>query len=183
MYVSKIIGADSNKKNINNAQENLEIYNSDYPGVLEKVSFVIPRNDLMSDIDDNSIDNVICVATLEHVMDPYILLDELFRITKKGGTLICSVPNYAYIRHRIDLLFGKLPITGTNVPVKDWRKVGWDGMHLHTFTQNAFEILLKDCGWKVNKVLGYRKKMKFLSPLTKNFPSFWSGELVACLEK
>jgi len=41
---------------------------------------------------DNSFDGVISVAVLEHVRDPFGCADELVRVLKPGGALICCVP-------------------------------------------------------------------------------------------
>lgn len=52
---------------------------------------------------DNSFDAVISMAVLEHVKDPFRCADELARILKPGGELICSVPflqpMHAYPHH------------------------------------------------------------------------------------
>lgn len=41
---------------------------------------------------DNSFNALLCNQVLEHVFDPASLLDEMFRVTQPGGTLILSVP-------------------------------------------------------------------------------------------
>ncbi len=151
----------------------------------EKLKLSTPVDDRLSDIASDTFDVVISVATIEHVLDPYIVLDELHRITKPGGILICSVPNYAYLKHRIQLLFGVQPRTGTDEPVENWRKEGWDGMHLHTFTKSSFEILLKDCGWqpRIWRGCGTRFNSIGLGVLRRNFPGLWSGELIVSCTK
>jgi len=52
-------------------------------------------------------DYVTCMQVLEHVEDPYLFVEELFRVVKKGGTLFVSTP----INENLD-----------------------DPMHLHHFT-------------------------------------------------
>jgi len=42
---------------------------------------------------DESFDFVICLETMEHMMDPYYALMEMRRVLKPEGRLICSVPN------------------------------------------------------------------------------------------
>jgi SAM-dependent methyltransferase len=144
----------------------IELYNS----LEDKLKFT----------NDGSVDTIVCAATLEHVIDPYILLDEFYRIAKPGAKLILTVPNYAYIIHVIRLLFGDQPRTGTDAPVHEWRKEGWDGMHLHTFTKKSLNILLKDCGWDTSVWYGHGEKGKLLgfNYLRKKFPSKLSGELI-----
>lgn len=41
---------------------------------------------------DNSVDAVICESLLEHVQDPYKLIDEIYRILKPGGKIWIMVP-------------------------------------------------------------------------------------------
>ena len=43
---------------------------------------------------DSSFDVLICMEVLEHVPDPRPLLDECIRVTKPGGQLVFSCPNY-----------------------------------------------------------------------------------------
>lgn len=152
------------------------------PGKLE---LSLPDHDRIPQIPDNTIDTLISVATVEHVIDPYIVLDELYRVAKPDANLICSVPNYAYLKHRLQILFGIQPRTGTDEPVCNWRHAGWDGMHLHTFTQSSFATLLEDCGWKPVKWLGCGQKFNSIGfgLLRRNFPGLFSGELIALCKK
>jgi SAM-dependent methyltransferase len=151
-----------------------------------KVRLSLPTDDCLPNIPSDIFDVVISVATIEHVLDPYIVLDELHRISKSNAVLICSVPNYAYLKHRIHLLFGIQPRTGTDEPVEKWREEGWDGMHLHTFTKSSFSTLLQDCGWQPQKWLGCGTRFNSigLGVLRRNFPGLWSGELiVSCVKR
>lgn len=150
-----------------------------------KLKLFTPVNDALPNIPQDTYDVVISVATVEHVINPYIVLDELHRIAKPGSLLICSVPNYAYLKHRIQLLFGVQPRTGTDEPVENWREEGWDGMHLHTFTKSSFETLLKSCGWQPKKWRGCGTRFNSigLGVLRRNFPGLWSGELIVACNK
>ena len=150
-----------------------------------KVQLFLPTDDQLPNIPSDTFDVVISVATVEHVLDPYIVLDELYRIAKPNGVLICSVPNYAYLKHRLQLLFGIQPRTGTDEPVEKWRKEGWDGMHLHTFTKSSFGTLLQDCGWQPQKWLGCGTRFNSigLGVLRRNFPGLWSGEIIVKCRK
>lgn len=152
----------------------------------DKLQLLLPQSDLIPDVADESIDVVISVATIEHVVNPYVVLDELHRVARPNATLICSVPNYAYLKHRVALLFGRQPRTGTDEPVERWRTEGWDGMHLHTFTQSSFSVLLRDCGWLPRKWLGCGTRFNAigLGHLRRRFPGLLSGELiVACAKR
>jgi len=43
-------------------------------------------------IDDESFDFVFCGETIEHLSNPAICLSEIYRVTKKGGLIIITVP-------------------------------------------------------------------------------------------
>jgi|GEM_PF-2290080 len=151
----------------------------------KKLKLMTPQNDQLPDIADKSVDVVISVATIEHVINPYVVLDELHRIATDKAVLICCVPNYAYLKHRIQLMLGIQPRTGTDDPVENWREAGWDGMHLHTFTKSSFSTLLKDCGWMPQYWTGWGSRFGWLGlgRLRQHFPGLLSGELVtACLK-
>lgn len=150
-----------------------------------KLRLMTPQSDLLPEIGDETLDVLISVATIEHVLDPYVVLDELHRIAKPSATLICSVPNYAYLKHRLQLLFGAQPRTGTDEPVENWRTEGWDGMHLHTFTKSSFTTLLKSCGWQPRKWMGCGTRFNALGLgyFRRHYPGLMSGELIAVCAK
>lgn len=153
--------------------------------IRSKIALYQPVNDTLPFLEDSFFDLLICVATLEHVLNPYLVLDELYRLARPGAVLIASVPNYAYLKHRIQLLFGVQPRTGTDEPVEKWRTEGWDGMHLHTFTRSSFNVLLNDCGWRplLWRGAGTRFNSLGLGPLRRNYPGLWSGELITVCKK
>ena len=99
-------------------------------------------------------DFVIALDILEHVLDVFGFVENCSRILKTGGLLFLRVPNIAYIKHRIRLLRGKLPITaswfGPPEDLSAWRiQHGWDGGHLHFFTLPILKSLLASYGFQV----------------------------------
>jgi SAM-dependent methyltransferase len=151
----------------------------------DKLKLLLPQNDRLPDIPDKSIDVIVSAATIEHVLNPYVVIDELYRIASDKAVFVCCVPNYAYLKHRIQLLFGIQPRTGTDDPVENWRSVGWDGMHIHTFTKSSLSTLLLDCGWKPEKWSGWGQRFSRIGmgSLRRNFPGLFSGELIAVCKK
>ena len=150
-----------------------------------KVELIQPQDDQLPTIPSNSVDVVLALAVLEHVIDPYRVLDELYRIAKPGAVLVAAVPNYGYIKHILQLLFNIQPRTGRDEPVERWRYVGWDGMHLHTFVQSSFEILLKDCGWVPKRWTGWGSRFRAVGVgfLRRRMPRLFSGELIVLCRK
>ncbi len=57
--------------------------------------------------DDQTFDQIVCVEGLEHIENPSNAIREFSRVTKKGGTLVVSVPNIMNIEERLKwLLYG-----------------------------------------------------------------------------
>ena len=128
------------------------------------------------DFPDGMFDVVTAIAIIEHVFDPYFVVGEIHRVLKPGGVFVVEVPNIAYLRHRIHLLFGKLPITSSPF---NWKEIGWDGGHLHYFTKKTFCRLLEECGFKVLKVSGSGLFAKF-----RNFyPALFTGDICVKAKK
>lgn len=46
-----------------------------------------------NDIPEDEFDFVICCEVLEHVVEPLKIINELYRVLKPGGVLLCSVPH------------------------------------------------------------------------------------------
>ena len=88
-------------------------------------------------------DAVACTSVLAHIFDPYALVKESHRILKNNGLLIVQVPNLAYIRYRMAVLFGGLP-TQSN-------QIGCNGGILHYFTVSSLCKLLQDEGFRIEK--------------------------------
>lgn len=176
----RLIGVDLSRVLVDSINEQI----ADEKDILPIEAHVVEDDELLF-LETESVDTITCMAVLEHVINPYKLLDELYRVAKPGAELLLSVPNYGYLKHILFLLLNKQPRTGTNKPVTEWRNDGWDGMHLHTFTKSSLEILLNDCGWEVDLWRGSGEAFKFLGVgiLRKHFPGRWSGELVVRCRK
>jgi methionine biosynthesis protein MetW len=91
---------------------------------------------------NETFDAVTAIAVIEHIFDPYFAVNEIRRVLRAGGQLIMEVPNLAWLPRRLDVLFGRLPITGD--------EEGWDGGHLHYFTFRAVHELLSTHGFRVD---------------------------------
>jgi 2-polyprenyl-6-hydroxyphenyl methylase/3-demethylubiquinone-9 3-methyltransferase len=122
------------------------------------------------DFPDGMFDTVASVAVIEHVFDLYGVVGEIRRVLKKEGVFVIEVPNIAYLRYRIELLFGKLPVTSTP---HNWRDVGWDGGHLHYFTRKTLCGLLDETGFEVLKVTG----AGLFGSIRSVYPSLLTGDL------
>jgi 2-polyprenyl-3-methyl-5-hydroxy-6-metoxy-1,4-benzoquinol methylase len=78
--------------------------------------FVIQRSFLNSELPENSVDVIICLDVIEHLIysDQEKAIVEFARILKPGGRALISVPNLAHLASRITFLFaGKLTRTSS----------------------------------------------------------------------
>lgn len=83
-------------------------------------------------------DVITCMEVIEHLIDPYALLEFIYTHLKPGGRIILSTPNIAWWKYRLDLLKGvfidEIPCYG-NLD------------HLHFFTVNSMTQTLLDTGF------------------------------------
>jgi SAM-dependent methyltransferase len=120
---------------------------------------------------DEMFDAVTLLMVLEHVFDPFAVIEEIARVTRPKGYLVINVPNIAYIKHRLGLLVGRLPITST---VNCWEMREWDGGHIHYFTLERLTWLLQKFG--AYKVLQVQSSGRFGS-FKRLYPSLLCSDL------
>lgn len=133
-----------------------------YPHLVGKMRLITGDADRRFPYPDASFDVVIACAVIEHCVNVFSVMDELARVTRPGGHLVVTVPNICYIKHVVDLLRGRLPLTGS--PTRDmayWRKHGWDGQHFHYFSRQSLAALLRHCGFEPEEWTGDGKYAKY----------------------
>lgn len=73
-----------------------------------------------------SFDSVVCTQVLEHVPDPQIVVDEMYRVLKPGGAVLATIPQttplheephdyYRYTRYGIQHLFERSGFTISHI--------------------------------------------------------------------
>jgi len=75
---------------------------------------------------DSTFDCVICIAVLEHVVNPVEVVKELFRVTKPGGYMVASVP-FLQPEHKVPTDFQR-------------------------YTRDGLEVLFASAGFEVDEV-------------------------------
>jgi methionine biosynthesis protein MetW len=91
---------------------------------------------------NESFDAITCLEVLEHVLDPFHLLRDLYRVLRPKGQVVLTTPNIRYFRNLYKLTFrGKFPHTTTDSFV-------WGGGHLHYFTRKDLASLLQKAGFE-----------------------------------
>jgi len=66
-------------------------------------------------LDGNSIDIIIASDVLEHLINPYVFVMEMFRVLKPGGYIVLDTPNLASWHNIYALLIGVQPFSGPNI--------------------------------------------------------------------
>jgi 2-polyprenyl-3-methyl-5-hydroxy-6-metoxy-1,4-benzoquinol methylase len=88
-------------------------------------------------------DYVICGDILEHLKDPYSVVNRIYQFIKPGGSFICSVPNVRYWKVLADLAFrGRWQYTDAGI---------MDRTHLRFFTRRSCFQMIQDGGFVVER--------------------------------
>jgi 2-polyprenyl-3-methyl-5-hydroxy-6-metoxy-1,4-benzoquinol methylase len=118
------------------------------------------------DLDLNSLPNfdikfdlIIFGDVLEHLKRPDKTLASAAEHLRTDGSIILSVPNIAFWRIRLGLLFGRFT----------YQKIGvLDGTHLRFFTYQTITRMIKESGYRiVDEIHVVRAKSPFLDSILK----------------
>jgi 2-polyprenyl-3-methyl-5-hydroxy-6-metoxy-1,4-benzoquinol methylase len=101
--------------------------------------------------DDGEFDVILCLDVLEHLLDPWAVINTLYKLLKPGGVIIASIPNVRFYKVSIGLLFKGL---------WEYKDEGiLDRTHLRFFTYKSAKDLMECSGLKVNMTI-YRGMQK-----------------------
>lgn len=89
-------------------------------------------DDGLSDFDDDSFDYVVMTQTIQAVRYPQRLLHEMLRIGREG---IVTFPNMGHWKCRLQLVFGKMPVT------RHLSSTWYNTANIHICTIDDFEDL------------------------------------------
>jgi methionine biosynthesis protein MetW len=106
--------------------------------------------------DSHSFDYVILSQTLQTVRNIELVLAEMLRV---GQEAVVTFPNFAYWRHRLDLLLGKMP-TSAVLPYA-W----YNTPNIHLCTLKDFEAFckMKEIAIYEKQVMGKKRNVRFFS--------------------
>ncbi len=126
------------------------------------------------DVDENLIypngffDTVTSLATLEYVVYPYLVIQEVRRVLKLGGHFVVQASNFAFLPSRLALIAGKLPTPGG---IGD---CGVDWERLHNFTPDIMVKSLRQGGFEIVDVTCSGVFARF----REIWPSLLAGDIV-----
>ena len=89
----------------------------DLPGV----DIVADAHDLHM-IQDNSVDCVVSISTLEHVRDPFKVVSEIHRILKPGGIIYLNIP-FIFAFHAAPDDYYRFSISGIKILCKEFKLI------------------------------------------------------------
>lgn len=98
-----------------------------------------------SEIPENSVDLLLCLDVLEHLVDPWTITKKLYTLVKPGGTIIISLPNVRYWKVSLPLIFND-----------SWEYADsgvLDKTHLRFFVYKTAVELLEQAGFVIDKVI------------------------------
>ncbi len=64
---------------------------------------------------ESSVDVIVATDVLEHLIDPYTFVGEMYRVLRPGGYIVLDTPNLASWHNIFALLIGVQPFSGPNI--------------------------------------------------------------------
>lgn len=114
------------------------------PGVVDRF-FKLDIEESLPDLPSASVDLILCLDVLEHLVDPWKTLRRLDTFLKPGGMWIISVPNIRNYHILTDLAFkGRFDYADDGI---------LDRTHLRFFTRASAIQLAETTGAKVQRIL------------------------------
>lgn len=141
---SKLLDVGSGDKSFYEVCMQKGVIVEEIDGVREGINF--EKDNLP--FESNSYDFVFFCAVIEHLNDSNLILSEIYRVLKKGGTLIVITPNFAYC----------------------YREFYNDPTHLHPYTPQSLRKILEMNQFSKNIVNPFLvNKPKFFWKIPKKF--------------
>ena len=145
-------------------------YEKEQGQIAEKVMtkvFVGDVAEQLLNLPDQYFDAIVCNDVLEHLIDPYTVINKLRPKLKKDGVMISSIPNIRYFRNLFDYFFNKnWDYTDSGI---------MDKTHFRFFTYKSIRKMFESNGYEVVKMEGINPT-KSIRPLIWNIfllGSFW----------
>jgi SAM-dependent methyltransferase len=128
-------------------------------------------------IGNESVDVILCLDLLEHLINPEAVIEKLHKYLKPGGVLIASLPNVRHVSVILPLLF-----------LDKWSYADrgiLDKTHLRFFVRGTAILLLESSGLTVDQVVAREgRKGKFISLVTFGlFQSFYTSQYLLRAKK
>jgi len=137
-------------RSLGNETVGLEITNG-FVEICRRFGFSVHQIDVENDPlppDLGTFDVIMCMEILEHLMDPLLVLREKVKpALKPDGMLVVTVPNGAYLKDRLTLLFGNAPTFGSGTHLLPYRPYNLD--HKTIFTVSGLRKTIAMAGFEI----------------------------------
>lgn len=169
------------RQNINNAKViGIEMHSASALIAKSRLDMVIeePIEIGLGLLKDNDSDCIICNDVLEHLVDPWLVLNGLRTKLKKNGSIVASIPNVRYFPVFKDyILNGNWEYKNDGV---------LDRTHLRFFTKSSIKQLFEKAGYRLEKIEGIFSseltwKMKIINLFSNNRFKDIGFERYACV--
>jgi len=91
-----------------------------------------------------SVDAILCLDVLEHLIDPWSVIRKVHGLLKPGGVVIASIPNVRHLRVVLPLLVsGRWDYTSSGL---------LDKTHLRFFTKRTAIALMESSGLQIDRI-------------------------------
>lgn len=110
-------------------------------------------NDAMEQLPDNYFDCIVFNDVIEHLLDPYKVLEDIKIKLKKDGIIIASIPNVRFWNN-IKALFFAGEWNYKDSGILDWT-------HLRFFTYKSIIKMFEKTGYKIINIEGLRPTKSF----------------------
>jgi 2-polyprenyl-3-methyl-5-hydroxy-6-metoxy-1,4-benzoquinol methylase len=141
----------------------IEIYDGAVKTASDRMSKVVKADitdipDVKSKLGQQKFDYIVFSDVLEHIYDPFTLLNEYMCFLNEGGSVVVSVPNAVAWTNRLKFLFGIFKYEDTGI---------MDRTHIRFFTFKTTKVLIKAAGLKITKVDYTPYFVRALTPFIK----------------
>ena len=145
--------------------EPMESYARQAEEKLDKV-FTSSVENAIVQLPDNYFDVIYCNDVLEHLLDPYAVLEALKAKLKPKGKVISSIPNIRYFRAFFKILFkGEWDYADEGI---------MDRTHVRFFTKKSIRKMYENAGYHVEIHEGINPS-KSIKPMLINIPLLGSA--------
>ena len=139
----------------------------------EVTTFCLDLNQDPIDIRDSSIDIILATEILEHIYNYPHVFREMFRILKKGGRIIGTIPNKDSLLYVLRKYFLKKNVTSWNHPhmwnLKSFKRTA-AAFNLKIEKLQCFGVAIPSVNF-IGKIY-FLQTTLFKLPLIRNFPTF-----------
>lgn len=153
-------------------------------------SKLVDLNDPFTKRKINYFDIVVAKDILEHLNDPSVLMNEIYKMLKSSGYVVINVPNHFYLPMRLRILFGNNLVWKTfyHDHTKDFKE--WNYMHKIFFTWKGFNEFVTENNFEIIKTfwdfgtLSHYSQPELISSYMRQSPKYKNNKiLINVLEK